>query len=537
MKVTLFLFQPEVSSFDRLLKPRSLQGRYPYRAVPDSPFLTFPHRLYLQINARTEPAWIAAHFGKYFDVSAWGAINQHTSGVLLFTASGRTFAAVYGRGFQALCPESLEDDFGLRSSLSAVDIDRVTRLSARTIERVSRNRCTSFGAAKPLIGCGLEAGMESLSDIHGAVRDPNWARSIGGKVSLSLSGSFDLNDLQWVCSLMLQHFENESIQEKFSWLLAHQPLTRRQAEAEKLPERLVQAFQQRASDVIALSVPEPENWNPAITYRIQCGRNKVMIEDLDLDTLYRFFDEKGIPAERWPKALIEAFDEDGKVALPRMPVTDYLSGEWQENNRALVHLNGRWYRLNPQYLAVCREIIKHVEDVSSRWALPPRLPEEHEGGYNSRVALEKGWLKFDCKNFSLGGHQRVEICDLLNGEGDFICNKQMSSSKAMSHLFAQGSNSAALFRHSPEYAAIVRTSFHKCWPDAAFPATPRIVFAIPNAKKGPLWKTLFGFSAIQLVGHINRIRSHGFDVALCSIKDQKFAKRAASARTRTGRAA
>lgn len=220
-----------------------------------------------------------------------------------------------------------------------------------------------------------------------------------------------------------------------------------------------------------------------------------------------------------------------------MPVTDYLSGEWQEHNHALVYLNGCWYRLNSQYLEVCREILKKVEDVSSQWALPARLSKEHEGDYNSRIAQEHGWHKFDCENFSLGMHQRVEICDLLNADGDFICNKQMTSSKAMSHLFAQGSNSAALFRHSPEYAATVRASFHKRWPRAMFPATPRIVYAISNAKNGPLWKTLFGFSAIQLVGHINRIRSHGFDVALCRINEQKPAKRAASARTRTRRAA
>lgn len=537
MTITLFLFRPEAGSFDNLLKPPSLRGRYPYKAVTESPLLTFSHRLYLQINARTEPAWIASHFGKYFDVSVWGAINQRTSGILLFKAAGRTFAACYGRGFQALRPELLEDNFGLRSSISAVDTGRVKRLSACTIERVSRSRCTSFGMPKPLMGCGVEAGLESASELHGAaIHDLSWARTIGGRESLSLSGSFDLNDLQWVCSLMLQHFENTSVQEKFSWLLAHQPLTRKQAEEEKLPERLVNAFQERAIELIALSVPEPNNWNPATTYLLRCGRQQVRMEELDLATVYQFFDERGIPAQSWPKASIEAFDGDGQVTIPRMPVTSYLSGEWQEHSKALVYLNGCWYRLNSQYLAVCRDILKNVKDVSSQWALPPRLPKECESSYNSRVAKEQGWLDLDCQNFSLGTHQRVEICDLLNLDADFVCNKQMASSKAMSHLFAQGSNSAALFRNLPEFAATVRASFHKRWPHASFPAIPRIVYAISSTKKGPLWKKLFGFSAIQLVGHINRIRSHGFDVALCSI-DQKSAKRATTPKTRMERAA
>ncbi len=383
-----------------------------------------------------------------------------------------------------MCPELLEDNFGLRSSLSAVDMDRVKRLSARTIERVSRNRCTTFATGKPLIGCGVEAGLESASELYGAaVRDLGWARSIGGKVSLSLSGSFDLNDLQWVCSLMLQHFENASIQEKFSWLLVHQPLNRKQVTNEKLPERLVKAFQERATDVIAWSVPETEDWNPATTYRVQCGRQQMFMEDLDLYALYAFFHEKGIPAERWAKASIEAFDSEGNVSIPRVPVTDYLSGEWQERSNAVVYLNGSWYRLNSQYLAVCREILKSVEDVSSRWALPPRLPEEHEGDYNSHVALEKGWLKFDCKNFSLGGHQRVEICDLLNSDGAFICNKQNSCSKAMSHLFAQGSNSAALFRHSPEYAARVRASFQERWLTRYFRQRPELCLPFRTQRK------------------------------------------------------
>lgn len=240
-----------------------------------------------------------------------------------------------------------------------------------------------------------------------------------------------------------------------------------------------------------MSVPESEDWNLAITYRVQCGRQQVLMEGIDLDTLYRFFDERGIPAESWPKASIEAFDDDGKVSISRVPVTDYLSGEWQEQNHALVYLNGCWYRLNSQYVEVCREILKKVGDVSSQWALPARLSKEHEGDYNSRIAQEHGWHKFDRENFSLGMNQRVEICDLLNADGDFICNKQMTSSKALSHLFAQGSNSAALFRHSPEYAATVRASFHKRWPRAVFPATPNCVYHLECKERPPVEDTVW----------------------------------------------
>lgn len=519
MHATIYLYKKDVSSFDELLKRSCLRGQYPYLLIEEpSRVLTFPYRLYAQINAQTEPAWIAdlVDFGS----REWGAVNQYTSAVLLFSAADRFFAVSFGRGFQALETTLLEDEFGLRSCLSAMDTDQVRQITSKTIERDSRRRSTKFSAGVPLLGVGFEPGLESASELQGTIRDNPWARSVGGSTSLAVTGDFQISDLNHICSLMLGHFEDTTTEERFSWLLGHRPLSRTEIKRLNLLDRLLNEITDR-SDALVISVPElSASLSPTI-FELQCGRKRVAFSALDLAGIYRFLDEVGVAITDLQKVFVHVYDGDGNALSARRPLTDYIQGEWKADKSTFVHLNGAWFRLNSQYVARCRDLIKQIEDLSSHWQLPHVETSESEQSYNSRVATEKGWLLLDRNNFNLGANQRVEICDLLTPDCQLVCVKRMAASKSMSHLFAQGSVSAALFRNQPEYEQTLRAHFRKQWPKASFSSAPTIVYAIPSHKRGPLWRTLYGFSAIHLVGHVNRIRQHGLNVALCSVHEKK----------------
>lgn len=521
MRATIYLFKKEALSFERLLKNTCLQGQHPYLLIEEpANILAFPYRLYAQINAPTEPAWLEdlADFGS----REWGAANVYTSAVLLFSVAGRFFAVPYGRGFHALNSELLETEFGLRSCLSAIDTDKVRQISSKTIERNSRRRSTAFAAGVPLVGIGFEPGLESASELHGVLRDNRWARNAGGSTSLTVTGDFRLSDLNHVCSLMLTHFEDTTIEERFSWLLGHRPLSAREITTLNLSDRLLEKIAD-GSDELVVSVPDLGLGLHAAQYELQYRRKRKASPALDLTGIYRFLETASVPSEEVAKVFVHIYDQDGNPLLPRRSLTDYLQVEWTSGASTFVYLNGAWFRLNSKYVARCRDLLRNVADLSVTWGLPTLNPLESENEYNKRVAGEKGWLVLDGDNFQLGEKQRVEICDLLTRDCQLICVKRMAASKSMSHLFAQGSVSAAMFRNQPEYAQMLRARFRERWPKAPFSSAPTIVYAISCNKRGPLWKTLYGFSAIHLVGHIARIRECGLDVALCSIAEKKGA--------------
>jgi len=99
----------------------------------------------------------------------------------------------------------------------------------------------------------------------------------------------------------------------------------------------------------------------------------------------------------------------------------------------------------------------------------------------------------------------------------------MVNSATLSHLFAQGSVSAALLQGDAKYRAAVTEHFSKRWPTATFTHVPasavRFVYAIITPRCGALADELFFFSAVNLLQHARDVEQRGFRVAVCKVND------------------
>jgi uncharacterized protein (TIGR04141 family) len=121
----------------------------------------------------------------------------------------------------------------------------------------------------------------------------------------------------------------------------------------------------------------------------------------------------------------------------------------------------------------------------------------------------------------------MELCDILTRGGGFIHVKQRGSSSTLSHLFAQGTNSAERLRLDEDFRARARTLI--AGEDASFagildgvPPEPRgheisFVVITRSTRKTPL--TLPFFSLVSLRAAARQLIGMGFPVSVAAVPE------------------
>jgi uncharacterized protein (TIGR04141 family) len=119
-----------------------------------------------------------------------------------------------------------------------------------------------------------------------------------------------------------------------------------------------------------------------------------------------------------------------------------------------------------------------------------------------------------------GGQSKFEFCDLYTSDKDIIHVKRYGASSVLSHLFAQGVNSAELFQTDPEFRQKVNAKLPEEYqiPDPLKRPNYgeyRVVYAIVSDIDGDL--NLPFFSKLSLKNARRRMEGFGYNVALSKI--------------------
>jgi uncharacterized protein (TIGR04141 family) len=100
---------------------------------------------------------------------------------------------------------------------------------------------------------------------------------------------------------------------------------------------------------------------------------------------------------------------------------------------------GEWFEIDQDHVAGVNAELAQIEDHATL-VLVDGIAGEGEGCYNERAAdASDGRLALlDAKPVLYGGcKSRIEICDLLSNDMNFIHVKAKTKSSTLSHLFAQ----------------------------------------------------------------------------------------------------
>jgi uncharacterized protein (TIGR04141 family) len=121
----------------------------------------------------------------------------------------------------------------------------------------------------------------------------------------------------------------------------------------------------------------------------------------------------------------------------------------------------------------------------------------------------------------------MEICDVLTRHGCLIHIKQRGSSSTLSHLFAQGLNSAERLLQDAEFRrearqliAGAKPEFGELIPEGRpSPDAHQVVFAVITGSVRDTPLTLPFFSLVSLRASATRLQGYGFPIAVAAVRE------------------
>ena len=521
MKLTVYLLRESVTELDKAIPERYTNGGG-YVEIKPTADLPFPCRAWLQRNKAKPPRW-REWLSTSFDLAEDDLVNQSNSFVLVLKAGERVFAVTFGYGFNAIDRTLVEPDFGLKVTLNVVDPQALDTLDTRTLDRVTKQTRIHLNVGRPVEEFGIEPDLDWLRSVRGRANSEGIAGRVQGSDSVRINWNGGLDSLGDCCKTLLDLYQSEDYKKHFGFVDHLRPLSSADPRRETLNEKVLELLKGRDSD--RLTVAHPEVPSPDVEiFKIQCGHTRLEdIDELDLDTVFAFLDEYKERNGEFPdlyKTWVIALDGQGEPRSHKTALWKYLVAHVEHEDHTYVLSLGQWFRTDKDYLDRLRKTVAEIEDVTEDFGIPPWPKGTAEPDFNSQLAEKFDWLLLDRRMFTFGGPgEKIECADFLTQSQDFIHVKSMTSSATLSHLFAQGTVSARLFRTVAKYRDTVKRAFQDKY-DGDFNenSSLRVVYAIGTNKDRPLAQSLFFFSLVNLVQHKEMLDAMGFQVALCRIR-------------------
>lgn len=516
MNLTVYLLRDTVSGISQL---PPVEG---YKKLTPSEELPFPCVAWFQANRPTPPKW-SSWLGTAFDVHTLNPRNQSNSFVLFLEVDKRVFALTFGYGFNAIDRSLIEPDFGLKVTLNEVDPNALDMLDTRRVDRVSRQRRTHLNVGRGVSDFDISTDMDWIRRVSGRTLDSDITKKLAGSDSLKISMRCAVSELGGHCRTFLKQYRKKRYQKHFAFIDHLRPLKPKDPRCASLEARLVELLEARDQEWVSIALLEIPD-DQITSWRISHGHTREEYEDLDISRVYDFLDKHpDIPLSP-DKLWVTGRSSEGVQLTSRDPLHRYLVAQVDHEEATYVLSLGQWFRVDKDYIAGVREKVRRLPDVTNDLRLPVWTTAfKTEALYNKHAGQERKWLVLDTVPFHPESRTgKLEVCDLLSRERDFIHVKDMRDSATLSHLFSQGSVSATVFTSDSDHASEVKKRFHDFYGARhAFDqakSRPRVVYAIATSRQGALADTLFFFSVVNLLQHVENVRGAGFDVALCRIE-------------------
>jgi uncharacterized protein (TIGR04141 family) len=242
--------------------------------------------------------------------------------------------------------------------------------------------------------------------------------------------------------------------------------------------------------------------------------------DLRLEQFFNTIDRNELTVDWLKKHKIREYSNDADSPSRAFSIFDAIVYEVSIGTKLYVLSQGEWFEIDQDHVNEVNAEVGLIPE-NDLLPLPNALVGEIEPDYNRRAATTSGGqlALLDVPEARIpygGGRSIIEVCDLLSLGRDFIHVKAKTKSATLSHLFAQGTNSAQAFRdvrfRQLAAAACPMTHRHLFGTDSVRPADYSVTFAIITRAAGAITGALPFFSRQSLVNAARTLRDMGYRV-------------------------
>lgn len=446
--------------------------------------------------------------------------NASTAAVLFLVAADRRWAITFGHGRHLLDPEAYSQDFGLRVVLNTVEPVRLRSVDARTFDELTVHTRRDVSRGSALEAFGLDVTRDLLRAVTGPPRDMAMGERITGSDAAAVATRVVFGDVPKLCGELLSAYGADVYKEHFGFIDHLRPV-RDPARVASLDETLVAAIQANELTDIHLAPPEPMDWSKLAGFTYSTRPDDEVDPDPRISAYRDTFDNpEEVQLGDLKRDRVVAVGAEGGHPLERWPVYRCVVFEASDGDLLFVLTAGHWYSVSQSFADEVADFARALPELNIE--LPEAALGMTEGDYNRDAAQHIGALCADRELVSTPSGDRIELCDLLTSERQFVHVKRRGSSSTLSHLFSQGIVSAELLLREGTFRDEARRvvsalddRFAEIVPaERPEPGTCEVGFVVITRSTRTTPLTLPFFSLVNLRSAALRLRDLGFRVTV-----------------------
>jgi uncharacterized protein (TIGR04141 family) len=524
MRLTMYLLREGTTLHDDLFRETAN-----VREVSSKNLTSGASAIYLMTGRSKSPDWVR-HVSDIADLGddVLNFESQSLGAVLLLLRNERVFAITFGIGFHGIRPSLIERGFGLRVTANVVSEDKVRSAQTRGVARDARDQKTILPVDGQFADLDIEVNEDWLRQLAGTATDKSFGTSISGSDSLRITvPEFSIRDVESKVDAILAAYQTDRYKSVFPFLDQISPIDKSDQIVEQLDDLVTEQLRDHEPR-ITFAAPDPFELDRLDHFEFTASYNRFDVEDLENDAIYKVVDE--VKRDRSPldSVRVYAVDSDGGLVDRVRDLKAYVQTEVELDGTNYLLSAGLWFIVREDFAASVDAQVDAIPDLSAKLDLPnwnaavlkaDTSDPTAEGSYNILAAASKGFALMDKKLVYFGAGEKLEICDLLTPDGELLCVKSASNSAVLSHLVAQAVVSASSWGDSK-----FQTHLQSFWSSLTSGTAPlgreeaTFVLTIATPKPGPLSKSLFFFTKVQIANSVELITRGSFKVALARIE-------------------
>jgi uncharacterized protein (TIGR04141 family) len=460
--------QDQLTSFRRFI--RSSANVESYNLTAEVPFKA---ELFILSKETNKIPWINFLKDGFNELETTDIRNISAVLIVMIDYRGENeiFAFTFGYGRFLLRPNCYEKNYGLKVALNIIyeyvsDKHNPNRIRSIDIKTIAMDTIrTKREAQRRTIfeTFGTDIQRDLLRAITGTpISSGYWGDNISGSDSITAYPDIEFRGLDKYCESLHDTYNKTAYKDDFYWIDNLRPVNEPE-EMEELEDKLVKVIQKENAE-ISLSVPDFVEYDDITDFCCSFDKSHKYSDPEDID-LYYALKSKGLINKLDSQYLRDTLSLDAKSKSSgfhfEWPLFNCIYGELDISGKKFILSDGEFWKVDNNFLNLLNSYIDKLNETTH--PLPTCPAGYTEEQYNNYAAdSTPQFLLMDRKTVKVTGNTSpVEICDLLTDCGCFIHVKRKLSSSTLSHLFAQGRNSADLLLMSHDYRMVSKKQIEK----------------------------------------------------------------------------
>lgn len=509
MKLSIYLLKEEVRDFDDAIKDGRVYDQYSLDEAYDYDGVIVIGEIEKKI-----PDWVEfLNSEGSLDMNLEEYYNQSTRGIIMVRVSTRILAFTFGFGRFLLKDYAIEKDFGIKVVLNSVDPDKLKGVDKT---KLNENMIQSRQQALKDITIN-EFDFDKMHDfvkrVAGKALDDELGVMLDGSESLHLNYELELEGINGLATTLYHRYDSKSYKRYFPWY-DNMQIVKDKDLLVILNQILVKAIIEE-DDIVQMNIPDILDDLAFDSMKFTQGGT---IYDFEIASIKKFYEDndKEITMENLKKRNAIFPHEEEPYSKK---IYSCITMETIFEDSFYVLFDSQWFKIAKGFK---EEIDNYIDKISiCDLTFVNCKNKETEGAYTIRCCDETdSFYNMDRKLVD-----KVEVCDILTNEGEFIHIKPWKSSATLSHLFSQGRIAGTLMLQDTTFREKVynqikdKLGLTQIINIGDFKASDyEIVYAIIYTGDKTFSERLPFFSKLNLKQSVDILLSMGYKVSIKHIK-------------------